>query len=112
MKWPKMFTDRELRMNLFTLYVYFEIGGTGGGCFRYMYSRFLKEAMRITGNEAIKGAVVMFDESGKKFSEVGLMFKDAQKMEKINEKVRIASEIFNEIADIEERAFSHLSSIV
>ncbi|MCP8311086.1 MAG: BtrH N-terminal domain-containing protein, partial [Candidatus Methylarchaceae archaeon HK01M] len=42
LKWPKIFEDKELRMNLFNLFIYIEIGGTGGGCFRYMYSRFLK----------------------------------------------------------------------
>jgi len=32
-KWPNMFKDKELRMNLFNLYIFIEIGGTGGGCF-------------------------------------------------------------------------------
>jgi hypothetical protein len=37
-------------MNLFSLYVFIEIGGTGGGCFRYMYARFLNEAAGVTGS--------------------------------------------------------------
>ena len=40
-KGPTMFTEEELRMQLFNLYLFIEIGGTGGGCFRYMYARFL-----------------------------------------------------------------------
>lgn len=39
-RWPDIFDDKDLRMNLFNLYIFIEIGGTGGGCFRYMYSRF------------------------------------------------------------------------
>ena len=46
LKWPHIFGNKELRMNLFSLYIFIEIGGTGGGCFRYMYSRFLKEAAK------------------------------------------------------------------
>jgi hypothetical protein len=108
LKWPESFKDRELRMNLFNLYIFFEIGGTGGGCFRYMYSRFLKEAEQIIGNKALGEASEMFDESGKIFSEIGTMFKDAQTMTSINEKVEIASKNFSEIADIEEKTYIHI----
>jgi len=38
-KWPNLFNDRELRMNLFSVYIFIEISGTGGGSFRYIYSR-------------------------------------------------------------------------
>ncbi len=108
MKWPRMFKDRELRMNLFNLYIFIEIGGTGGGCFRYMYSRFLKEAMKITGNEAMGKASTLFNDAGKKFSEIGLMFKDAEMMDDIIGKIKTASEKLNEAADIEEKAFNFL----
>jgi len=40
-------------MNLFNLYIFIEIGGTGGGCFRYMYSRFLKESAKVTKNNQL-----------------------------------------------------------
>ena len=38
-KWVGKFSDEELRLNLFNVYIFIEIGGTGGGSFRYMYSR-------------------------------------------------------------------------
>jgi hypothetical protein len=104
MKWPSIFDDRELRMALFNLYIFIEIGGTGGGCFRYMYSRFLDEAAKITKNEWLKDTSEMFNESGKKLSEIGLIFKDAEKMSKIREEIEVASSKFDEIADIEEKA--------
>jgi len=112
LKWPRMFKDEDLRMNLFTLYIFIEIGGTGGGCFRPMYSRFLKEAMAIAGNKALGEAAVMFDESGKLFSEIGLMFRDAREMDNIDAAIKIASEKFNEISGIEERAFTCLKDSV
>ncbi len=53
-KWPKVFSEKELRENLYNLYTYIEIGGTGGGAFRYMYSKFLKESAEITGNKELE----------------------------------------------------------
>jgi hypothetical protein len=111
LKWPRLFEDRELRMNLFTLYIYIEIGGTGGGCFRYMYSRFLREAMKITGNKKLSSVADLFHASGLKFSEIGLMFKDAETMGEINEKIEIASKKFEDLVEIEEEAYNILSQI-
>ncbi len=108
LKWPNMFEDRELRMNLFSLYIFIEIGGTGGGCFRYMYSRFLKEAMEITGRKTIGEAAKIFHKAGEKFTEIGLMFRDAETMDNVNEKIEIASKKFYELAGIEEKAYSIL----
>jgi hypothetical protein len=107
-KWPDMFNDKELRMNLFNLYIFIEIGGTGGGCFRYMYSRFLKEAMEITGNNALGEASAMLYEAGERFTEIGLMFKDAMAMDNIKEKIEIASKKYDEIAGIEEKTYLYL----
>jgi hypothetical protein len=109
LKWPRIFKDKELRMNLFSLYVFIEIGGTGGGCFRYMYSRFLKEAAKTVAKEGFEEASAMFDQSGKKFTEIGLMFKDAEESRNIEEKIHAAARKFQEIADIEENAYNRLA---
>jgi hypothetical protein len=103
-----MFNDNDLRMNLFTLYIFIGIGGTGGGCFRYMYSRFLKEAQSITGQKPLAEASAMFEQSGKKFTEIGLLFKDAQHSDNIEASLQTASQKFNEIAAIEEAAYTFL----
>ena len=95
-------------MNLFTIYIFIEIGGTGGGCFRYMYSRFLKEAAEITSNRALEEAAEMIFESGKQFTELGLMFKDAEYATKIPERISKAEHHFVKISEMEEEAFSHL----
>jgi hypothetical protein len=98
-------------MNLFSLYIFIEIGGTGGGCFRYMYSRFLREASEITGNNKLCDAADIFHASGLKFSEIGLMFKDAETMDKIDEKIETASKKFEKLAEIEEEAYNILSNM-
>jgi hypothetical protein len=111
-EWPELFKDRELRANLFNLYVFIEIGGTGGGCFRLMYARFLKEAEKITGNAAMGKAAEQFHESGRSFSRIGLMFKDAERMGDIEERIQEASGEFLRIAGREEEAFRFLKKSI
>jgi len=109
LKWPKKYEDRGLRMTLFSLYTFIEIGGTGGGCFRYMYSRFLREAAAMTHCNGLEDASKMFEESGRQFSAIGNLFKDAETSTEINKKIMEASGRLNGIADIEEEAFKYLS---
>ncbi len=104
LQWPAIFPDKELRMNLFNLYIFIEIGGTGGGCFRPMYARFLEEGGKIAGKPALASSAEIFHESGGKFTEIALMFKDAATMKDIGEKVRSASRLYEEIAGLEEKA--------
>jgi hypothetical protein len=111
LKWPDMFEELELRMNLFSLYIFIEIGGTGGGCFRYMYSRFLHEAMKLTGITTLGHAAEMFHNAGKKFTQLGLMFQDAETLENIEEKITIASQQLENLARIEEEAYCILKKI-
>jgi len=108
-KWPNAFEEEELRMNLFTVYIFIEIGGTGGGCFRYMYSRFLKEAAAITSNKALEKTASMIFESGKLFSELGQLFKDSETATNLEERIREAEEKFIKIADAEEETFQYLA---
>jgi hypothetical protein len=104
-KWPDRFDETGLMMNLFNLYIFIEIGGTGGGCFRYMYARFLREAAGLAGDKKLEDASALMDQSGRMFSEIGQMFKDYENKTGIGERVSKASETFGRIADMEEQAF-------
>lgn len=111
-KWPEIFLDYDLRMNLFSLYIFIEIGGTGGGCFRYMYSRFLKEASKITGNKKLDNASKMINDSGKLFTETGILFKESETVKDINERIEKASNLFENIANKEEDALNYLLNLL
>jgi hypothetical protein len=102
LKWPEQFSERDLRMQLFNLYVFIEIGGTGGGCFRPMYSRFMKEGADVTGNRALLKSAADFERIGREFSEIGLMFKNAATMQDLTGRVHAASDGFRALADQEE----------
>ena len=107
-KWPKQFNDKTLRLYLFNIYIFIEVGGTGGGCFRYMYSRFLKEAFIITGNKALMEASEMINESGKEFTRVGRLFKNIESLPNVTDEIHQASDRLKKAAKIEEKAFRHL----
>jgi len=111
-KWKEIFSERELRLNLFTLYVFIEIGGTGGGSFRYMYSKFLNEAAKVTRNNNLMKAAEKINNSGKLFTEIGLLFKDVENIPDLDDRIKKAQELFLEIAKAEESAFNYLLKII
>ena len=93
-------------MNLFNVYIFIEIGGTGGGCFRYMYARFLKDAARLTGDKKLEDASALMDQSGRMFSEIGLKFKDYGDKSRLGERIAEASEIFTAASPIGRESLS------
>lgn len=109
-KWIDLFDDQMLRLNLFNVYIFTEIGGTGGGSFRYMYSRFLKEAAAITSNSSYTGAAKRINKSGKMFTKIGLLFKDVLEVNDIPDRISQASELYLQIADVEEETFQSLKT--
>ncbi|MGO9437332.1 MAG: BtrH N-terminal domain-containing protein [Terracidiphilus sp.] len=111
-KWPSLFNDFQLRMNLFNLYIFIEIGGTGGGAFRAMYARFLDEAASIVKKAALADAAETFRASARRFTSIGMLFKDAAKAADVEGKIQTASATFREIADLEEGAWSQLAKTV
>jgi len=111
-KWPLLFkNERDLRMNLFNFYVMIEIGGTGGGCFRPMYARFLEQAAPLCAKKTLESAARLFHESGAKFTQIAWLFRDAETSKALDEKIRSASRLFTDIAAIEEKACQLLHNV-
>jgi len=112
LKWPEMFEENDLRMNLFSIYIFVEIGGTGGGCFRYMYSRFLEESAKITKNDELLRSAERLRKAGEIFSEIGLLFKESKKADDLDKRIGKASDMFHAVADIEENAYTVLAKSI
>lgn len=104
LKWPSEFSDSDLRMNLFNLYIFIEVGGTGGGCFRPMYARFLRQCAQILNRPALENSADDFERIGHRFSEIGLLFRNAAKLHDLEHRIETASRGFRELADLEENA--------
>ncbi len=75
-----------------------------------IYSRFLNEAAKITGNKDLIKVAGGVDDSGKLFTKIGLMFKDAENVSDLEDWINKAGELFLEIAEIEESVFSYLQN--
>jgi hypothetical protein len=102
-----------LRINRFTGYVrilwvinlyifYLEEDGTGGGCFRYLLARFLREAGDLIKSDKLKSFGNKYEQVGKRWTEVAYSVKDIPNGGKVN---KIQKLLF-EIADEEEEILS------
>jgi hypothetical protein len=75
--WEKQFNDDELRMSIFNIYLFVTVAGTGGGIFRYMYSRFLEEASEKTSNKELLKIGETIKKCGDMWTEMALPLKEA-----------------------------------
>jgi hypothetical protein len=63
--WSAQMSAEEIRWALFNTYIFINAtGGTGGGIFRYMFSRFLAEAATITGETGLMESAAQFKRIG------------------------------------------------
>lgn len=76
LKWSDTMSDEELRGACFNAFIFIDAtGGTGGGIFRYMYGRFLKEAALITGDDRLAEIGTDLRAIGDLWQEVAEIFK-------------------------------------
>ena len=73
-----------------------------------MYSRFLKEAAKITRNDKLLEGSKLVNNSGEIFTEIGLLFKDAEKAPDLADRIEKASELLFKAAETEESAFIYI----
>lgn len=77
-KWPEKLDADELRFALFNNYIFISpVGGTGGGAFRYMFSRFLAEAAEVAGDQRLTESAEEFKQVGDDWESLGEWFRQA-----------------------------------
>jgi len=87
-------------------------GGTGGGVFRYMFSRFLREAAGITGDARLNESAGEFQCIGDRWQDVAEIFKQGRE---VADPVAVLAETtapMTELADLEEAAWTRLRELV
>jgi hypothetical protein len=112
-KWPGQMDEDELRLTLFNMFIFIDAtGGTGGGAFRYMFSRFLREAAVITGDARLNQSADSFQHIGDRWQEVAAIFERGWEAD---DPVTVLSETtapLMEIAGLEEAAWMRLREIL
>lgn len=109
LQWPKILREDELSRTLFDAYIFISpVGGTGGGAFRYMFSRFLAEAEQHTGKSNLQTASATFRTIGDHWAALGEWCREASHDTSPATRLAEAVEPLNRIAKLEEEAWKGL----
>lgn len=114
LKWPELIGESALAETLFNLYIFVSAaGGTGGGCFRYMFSRFLSEAAELGASAAFLALAPDFASMGGAWEETGELCREASEGSGMDAKAAAAilpelSRRLERIAGLEESGWAAL----
>lgn len=109
-KWPKLFPpeDSRFRQLYEVTYVMLEEDGTGGGLFRYLYSRFLKEASELLNNNELANLSLRYNQIGQKWTRIAKLIRETpENTSNVNE----AGKVLQEVAEEETQVLSSLAKL-
>jgi hypothetical protein len=109
-QWPMQFDEAQVRGALFNFYVYTEIGGTGGGLFRYMYSDFLAEAAALTGNTQLAEASERVHQCADAWRALAQPLEAAWEVDNPTAMLPGLSAALNQVSDLEAEAWEGLKA--
>jgi len=108
-RWPDSLDADMLCMTLFNTYIFINAeGGTGGGIFRYMFSRFLREAADITGDKRLNESAGEFKQIGDEWEKLGEWFLQASEAPDPDSLLGECVAPLNALAELEKAAWSRL----
>jgi hypothetical protein len=108
-KWPQVLNPEELQQALFNAYLFISPqGGSGGGLFRLMFSRFLREAAGITSEPLLADAADRFLEIGDHWERLGEHFRELSEVADPTAGLQNCSTSLSLLADMEQEAWKHL----
>ena len=110
-KWPKLFPPKNavFRQLYEVTYIMMQEDGTGGGLFRYLYARFLKEAGELLGNKELIDLGQHYNQIGQKWTTIAKLIREIPKN---SSNVHETSKILLEVAEDETETLSSLAEIV
>jgi len=102
-----------LKLNLFLAYAFIEEAGTGGGLFRGIYSRFLREACDVLHAKILREASDLMMKSADIWTEIAniLLAASEAQQDKVKNILIKAQPRITECAETEEKAFKLLASV-
>jgi hypothetical protein len=75
-KWPEEYPPKEFGWAYERAYIWLEEAGTGGGCFRYLYSKFLKEVSEILHDQELRELGECCLKIGQKWTKVANLIRE------------------------------------
>ncbi|MBU0702546.1 MAG: DUF4872 domain-containing protein, partial [Chloroflexi bacterium] len=113
LKWPDVMDEDALRFTLFNAYIFIDAtGGTGGGLFRYMFGRFLREAAEITKDPRLNESAGEFQRIGDRWQEVAGIFKRGWEAQDPAAVLAETTAPLMKLADLEEAVWARLRELV
>ena len=110
--WTALMSADELRMALFNAYIFVSpTGGSGGGHFRYMFSRFLREAAGVAGESRLLDSAAEFERIADGWAAVGEWFRQASEAPEPGACLGEVSAPLRTLADQEEAAWRRLGEM-
>ncbi len=111
-KWPDVLTPEQLKWTLFNGYIFISpVGGSGGGAFRYMYSRFLRETAVLTTDTRYNDCANEFQQIGDQWQTIAEQFKELSETDDRAKYLGDFVDPINALADAEENAWQRLQLI-
>jgi hypothetical protein len=111
-KWPAKLDAGDLKLALFNAWIFITPeGGSGGGLFRYMFSRFLREAAEITHDGRLAQSADAFQQVGDRWEELGAWFQEMAEAEDPAAHLGDCVGPMQALADLEESAWRELGEI-
>ena len=110
-KWPKEYPPGKppFQQLYEVTYIMLEEDGTGGGCFRYLYSKFLKEASEHLGIKEVADLGEQYRQVGEKWTKAAHLIRDIPSNPTNIIEIK---EILLEIAEEEEEILSSLKNLL
>jgi hypothetical protein len=111
-KWPDLMTADQLKWTLFNSYIFISpVGGSGGGAFRYMYSRFLRETAVLANEPRLNSCADEFQHIGDAWEAVANRFRElSETADPALYLADLAAPLQN-LADLEQNAWQNLQAI-
>ena len=108
-EWPRLMSAEEVRQALFNAYIFISpVGGTGGGLFRYMFSRFLKQAATFTGDERLDRWAGTFQQVGDAWESISTWAREVSELSNPAPRLAECTPRLLAIADQEQSAWEAL----
>jgi len=108
-RWSDVLGADELQATLFNVYIFISpVGGSGGGLFRHMFSRFLRQAAGVTGDPRLAESGVEFQRIGDEWEQLGEWFRCASQSPGPAALLDECAAPLNRLADLEEEAWTRL----